>query len=86
MKKLLRKVLLVIPLLFLLLVNTAIFADNPEPPNPGGNPVGNGPDPVGGPINDGVYPLLVLGIAYGCFKIYELRKNKVSTKEEETPV
>jgi hypothetical protein len=83
MKILLRKVLFVISLLFLLLVNTAVFADEPGPPNPGGNPAGNGPaGPTGGPINDGIYILLVLGIAYVGFKTYEIRKKKVSPKKE----
>jgi hypothetical protein len=63
-------------LLFTGLTAISLFADPPEapnPPNPGGTPVGNG-DPVGAPLDGGVGFLLILGVGYGVKKIYSLKK------------
>lgn len=61
---------------------TGAFADGTPPP--GGTPVGTGGTPVSTRIDDGIGILLVLGIAYGCYKIYEiLKKKKVTIYEEE---
>jgi hypothetical protein len=58
------------------LIAITLFADPPEtpnPPNPGGSPVGNG-DPVGAPLDGGLSFLLILGGAYGARKIYSIKK------------
>jgi len=84
MKKSLR-IFLVAQLMLVPLFIAGVFADPPGPPGPGGPPGGSGGIPVGGPIDDGIGILLALGIAYGCYKIYEIWNNKrVSLKKEET--
>jgi hypothetical protein len=83
MKKSLLRIFLIAQLIIIPLFITGIFADPPGPPNPGGDPSGNGGVPVGGPIDDGLVILLALAIAYGCYKIYEIWKKKVTAKEEE---
>lgn len=60
---------------------TGAFADGTPPP--GGTPVGTGGTPVGARIDDGIGVLLALGIAYGCYKIYEIWKKRGKLKEEE---
>jgi hypothetical protein len=82
MKKLLARLFLVAQLIILLFFNIAVFADPPGPPPPP-NPVnGNPVVGQGAPIDDGVVILLFLGIAFGCFKLYEIRKKKITPKEE----
>ncbi len=83
MKNSLLRLILVFQFILVPLFIAGVFADPPGPPGPGGPPGGGGGVPVGGPIDDGVGILLGLGIAYGCFKIYEIWKNKVTLKEEE---
>jgi hypothetical protein len=84
MKKSLLRIFLIVQLIVVPLFITGIFADAPAPPPPGGTPVGaGGGTPVGAPIDDGICILLALGIAYGCYKIYEIWKQKVNAKEEE---
>lgn len=73
-KALLRISLIALPFLVPLL-NSGVFADPPGPPGPGGPPGGGGL-PVGGPVGDGIGILLSLGLAYGCYKIYEIWKMK----------
>jgi hypothetical protein len=82
MKKSLRRIFLVVQFILLPLLISGVFADPPGPPGPGGDPIGNGGVPVGAPIDDGIVVLLVLGIAYGCYKIYEIWKKRVALKEE----
>jgi hypothetical protein len=65
-------------LVFLFLVTPAVLADPPGPPGPGGNPASGGSAPVGAPVDDGILVLLVLGTAYGGYKIY---KNQLSRQE-----
>lgn len=52
-----------------------VFADQPEPPDPGGGPGG---DPVGGgsPVGGGLIILATLGVAYGVKKIYDFRNSE----------
>jgi len=50
------------------------FSDNPGPPDPGGDPSGGGPGPVGAPIDGGLLILLAQGVAYGGWKFYKLKK------------
>ena len=68
MKKLLLRIFLLTQFLLVPLFITGVFADPPGPPGPGGDPLGNGGIPVGGPIEDGIGILLALGLAYGCYK------------------
>jgi hypothetical protein len=83
MKKPFLRIFLIVQSIIVPLFITGIFADPPVPPPPGGTPVGAGGVPVGAPIDDGICILLALGIAYGCYKIYEIWKKKVVAKEEE---
>ncbi|MGA2822116.1 MAG: hypothetical protein ABSE72_01165 [Bacteroidales bacterium] len=83
MKRLPLRIFLIAQLIIVPLFITGIFADPPGPPGPGPSPVGPGP-PVGAPIDDGICILLALGIAYGCYKIYEIWKKKAAAKEKET--
>jgi hypothetical protein len=53
-----------------------VLADPPSPPGPGGSPSGHGGTPVGAPIDNGIIILLALGVIYGVYKLYELRKAK----------
>jgi hypothetical protein len=57
---------------------TALLAQAPPPPNGGSDP-GGGNTPVGNgaPIGSGLFILLGLGAAYGCKKLYELRKEQL---------
>jgi len=53
------------------------IADEPGPPPPPGHPgaPGNsGQTPVGAPIDGGIGILLALGMGYGGYKLYRLRK------------
>jgi hypothetical protein len=84
MKKLFRRIFLVAQLITLPLFISGVFADPPGPPNPGGDPSGNGGVPVGAPIDNGIGVLLILGMVYGCYKIYEILKKRSEMKEEET--
>ncbi len=82
MKKSLWRILLVVQLILVPLFIAGVFADPPGSPGPGGPPGGGG-GPVRDLIYDGIGMLLGLGIAYGCYKIYEIWKKKVTLKEEE---
>jgi len=62
---------------------TGVFANLLNPPGPGGNPIDAGGTPVSTGIDDGIYILLALGIAYGCYKIYVIWKKRGALKEEE---
>lgn len=61
-------------LCFLTIPVLGSIADNPGPPNPGGDPSGGGPGPVGAPIDGGLLILLAQGVAYGGWKFYKLKK------------
>jgi hypothetical protein len=52
------------------------FADPPGPPGPGGDPIGNGGVPVGAPIDDGIFILILLAACYAAWKFYSIRKEK----------
>ena len=79
MKKIMRN-LFIIALILISAISNIVLADPPGPPGPGGNPVTGGGTPVGAPIDNGILILLLLGVVYGVYKIYELRKTK-SLKE-----
>jgi hypothetical protein len=87
MKKLYFRWLLITQLIFFPLFIINMFADPPDPPGPGGPPIGNGV-PVGGntgaPIGDGIAILLTLSIAYGSYKIYKIWKKRgaLNTKND----
>jgi hypothetical protein len=83
MKKSLWRIFLIAQFMLMELFITGVFADPPGPPSPGGSPVDAGGTPVGAPIDDGIGILLALGIAYGCYKIYEIWKKRGALKEEE---
>ena len=72
---------------FLVITPLLIFAQFPPHPNNGGTAPtpGNGNHPVGGgaPIEDGVYILATLAIAYGSRKIYVMRKHSTSASAKE---
>jgi hypothetical protein len=53
-----------------------ILADPPGPPDPGGNPVGTGGVPVGAPIDNGIYGLLILGVGYAVWTLYTAKKKQ----------
>lgn len=58
------------------------LADPPGPPPPGGDPTLGG-TPVGAPIQDGLLILVGLGIGYGIYKFYEIRRER-KEKEQQT--
>jgi hypothetical protein len=66
----------VLLILFTIGICITSLADQPNPPDPGGNPIPGGGTPVGAPIDDGVVILIVLGVTYGAYKIYEEIKNR----------
>jgi hypothetical protein len=86
MKKSYLRSFLITQLIFLPLFIINIFADPPDPPGPGGPPIGNGV-PVGGntgaPIGDGLAVLLTLSIAYGSYKIYKIWKKRGAINAED---
>jgi len=53
------------------------FADGPNPPPI--NPNDSGP-PVGAPIDDGLFFLLVLGAGYGAWKLYKVQGRILALK------
>jgi hypothetical protein len=74
MKQRYAKIVIVLVLVFFPALVTQLMADPPGPPDPGGNPVGNGGVPVGAPIDSGIGILVILGLAYGAYKLYEMNK------------
>ncbi len=75
MKKI-RRSLFVIALILIPAITSYVLADPPAPPAPGANPSTSGGVPVGAPIDNGIFILLVLGVVYGTCKIFELKKAK----------
>lgn len=72
MKKVILKTFAV--LAFLTIPVLTSMADDPDgPPNPGGDPGVGGGQPVGAPIDGGLSTLLLLGAAYGSYKLYKNR-------------
>jgi hypothetical protein len=82
MKKVLLRFAFFLQMMLMPVFMNVIFADPPGPPGPGGDPSGGG-IPVGGPLDDGIGVLLVLGIAYGAYRIYEIWKNRKPVNEKE---
>lgn len=70
MKNLIKNAIFSMMLMIFPIIN--LMADPPSPPSPGGTPVGTG-TPVGAPIDNGVFVLIVLGIIYGTYKLYQFR-------------
>ena len=83
MKKIFLRIFLIAQFIFVPILISGVFADPPGPPGPGGDPVSGGGLPVGAPIDNAVIVLIGLGIAYGCYKIYMIRKNKVPAETKE---
>ncbi|MCX6247230.1 MAG: hypothetical protein NTW10_05820 [Bacteroidetes bacterium] len=81
MKNFILRILLVAQFLIIPIFLATVFADEPGPPGPGGDP-GPGGTPVGAPIDSAVIVLIAMGIFYGCYKIYRIRKEKTELKEE----
>jgi hypothetical protein len=81
MKKFLLRIFLAAQLLIIPVLIPAVFADPPGPPGPGGDPGTGGGIPVGAPIDSAVIVLIAMGIFYGCYKIYRIRKEKTELKE-----
>ena len=82
MKKVTRSII-VFALMIFPAISNLVLGDPPAPPNPGGSPVTGGGTPVGAPIDNGILILLALGVIYGAYKIYELKK-RVKSLEEPT--
>jgi hypothetical protein len=59
-----------------------VYADS-GPGDPGTDPVGNPPLGGGAPISNGLVFLIILGLAYGGKKVYDLKKSGVLFKEFE---
>lgn len=59
------------------------LADGPPPPPGGGGGPGGGGSPVGAPIDGGLGILLALGLGYGAFKIYKVKKVEDPAEIEE---
>jgi len=83
MKRSFLRIFMILQLILVPLFIAGVFADPPGPPGPGGPPGTNGGVPVGAPIDNGIVILLALGMAYGCYKIYEIRKKRMVMKEEK---
>jgi hypothetical protein len=84
MKKSLLRMFLIAQFMLMELFITGVFANPASPPGPGSNPIEAGGSPIGRSIDDGIGILIALGIAYGCYKIYEIwKKKKIRLKEEE---
>lgn len=85
MKKSFLRIIFIIQMVLLPLFLGSVFADPPNPPGPGGSPVGPGGGlPVGGAIDDGLSILLALGVAYGVYRFYEIWKRKKSVSNDDT--
>ena len=80
MEKMLKKILILAVNLFGFTLIT--LADPPGPPDPGGTPIGNGGVPVGAPIDNGIYILLLLAVGYAAWKLYSAKKIKIETVTE----
>lgn len=74
MKKTILKIVFLIALTFTF---TFTYAQMTSPEEPGGGP-SEGDPPIGGgaPIKSAVGVLLVLGAAYGGYKVYKLKKKE----------
>ena len=83
MKKSIPGISIIVLFLLLPLFITGVFADPPGPPDPGGNPIGGGGIPVGGPMDDGVGVIIALSIAYGSYKIFGIWKKKDALNKGE---
>ena len=70
---------------FLVIAPLLMFAQSPPHPNNGGTAPGPGNKPVGGgaPIEDGVYILATLVIAYGSRKLYVMHSHRTTASAKE---
>ena len=60
----------------LITLGTTLMAQNPPHPNGGNDPTSGGNTPVGGaPIGGGLVMMMIMGVAYGTKKVYDLRKS-----------
>ncbi len=81
MKNNLRRLVLLSAFTILPLFIAITYGDPPGPPGPGGDPLGGGGRPVGGPIGDGIWILIALGVVYGCNKLYEFWRGNKAQRE-----
>lgn len=69
-----RKIRVLLIAALLLTAPLIMLAQAPPHPNGGNNPTGGSNAPVGGaPIGNGESVILVLGLAYGAYKLYRMR-------------
>ena len=59
--------------IFILSGSVSTYADDPNPPVVPGTHGAAGDVPVGAPIDDGIFTLLIFGIVYGAKKVYNGR-------------
>jgi hypothetical protein len=67
------KIIMMTAMMLMAVISTAL-ADDPTPPDPGGDPTTGGGTPVGAPIDGGLGILLALGASYGGMKLYKYKK------------
>ena len=60
-------------IVFMLSGSVYVYADDPNPPVVPGTHGAAGDIPVGAPIDNGIYILMILGIGYGAKKLYHSR-------------
>ena len=75
----LRKVLLALAFIFSGLFIFSAMADGPldNPPPPPGGGHGGGGNSQGAPIDGGMGILIALGVGYGVWKLYKIRKKNL---------
>jgi len=78
-----KKLLAIVTILLFFILPMISLADGPPPPPPGGGGPGGGGTPVGAPIDGGLGILLALGLGYGAFKIYKVKKVEDPAEIEE---
>jgi len=79
-----KKIRAILALAAFIVVPLITLAQGPPPP-PGqpGAPGNNGQTPVGAPIDGGLGVLLALGLGYGGYKIYKIKKSTADTEPQE---
>jgi len=80
-----KKQIILIAALFIFMLSGSVsaYADDPNPPVVPGTHGAAGNVPVGAPVDDGIFILMILGIVYGAKKIYDGRVAATKNKEEK---